>query len=144
MDIWAWIAVSISLVLFILSMVFYYKNNKDEHYQIASDESSNDMFERLKNDLAKLYPHQLSNLDLKGLVSCVPEDSYTEDKKRVCICLRNKNGEFYPYEKLLKIGIHELAHVMSKQHDPEHTTPEFINNYTYLMNKAYEIGFTVE
>lgn len=142
MEIWKWIVLSIFFILFIIISILYYK--KQEHYKVATDDISNEMFENLKLDLAKLYPHQLSNLDLKGLVSCVPEDSFTEDKKKVCICLRNKNGEFYPYSKLLKIGIHELAHVMSKQHDPEHTTPEFINNYTYLMNKAYELGFTVE
>ena len=142
MEIWKWIILSIFIILFIIMCILYFR--KKEHYQVATDEMSNDMFEKLKLDLSKLYPHQLSNLDLKGLVSCVPEDSFTEDKKKVCICLRNKNGEFYPYAKLLKIGIHELAHVMSKQHDPEHTTPEFINNYTYLMNKAYELGFTVE
>lgn len=142
MEIWKWIVLSIFFILFIIMSILYYK--KQEHYKVATDDISNEMFENLKLDLAKLYPHQLSNLDLKGLVSCVPEDSFTEDKKKVCICLRNKNGEFYPYSKLLKIGIHELAHVMSKQHDPEHTTPEFINNYTYLMNKAYELGFTVE
>ena len=51
---------------------------------------------------------------------------------------------FYPYSKLLKIGIHELAHVMSKGYDPEHKTPEFISNYSYLMNKAHELGYKVE
>jgi regulatory protein YycI of two-component signal transduction system YycFG len=144
MELWKRIVLFIFIILFIIMCILYFKKLDQEHYKVATDQMSNDMFEKLKLDLSKLYPHQLSNLDLKGLVSCVPEDSFTEDKKKVCICLRNKNGEFYPYAKLLKIGIHELAHVMSKQHDPEHTTPEFINNYTYLMNKAYELGFTVE
>jgi hypothetical protein len=142
MNIWAWIMILIIILLFICSTVLYLRRN--EHYQLATDDQSNQMFNRLKNDLSALYPHQLSNLDLKGLVSCVPEDSFTEDKKKVCICLRNKKGEFYPYEKLLKIGIHELAHVMSKQHDPDHVTSEFINNYSFLMNKAHQLGFTVE
>lgn len=142
MNIWAWIMILVIILLFISSIVLYLRRN--EHYQLATDDQSNQMFNRLKNDLSALYPHQLSNLDLKGLVSCVPEDSFTEDKKKVCICLRNKKGEFYPYEKLLKIGIHELAHVMSKQHDPDHVTSEFINNYSFLMNKAHQLGFTVE
>ncbi len=142
MDTWVWVVLVLSLLLFICTLILYFRQN--EHYQVANDESSNQMFTRLKVDLSKLYPHQMSHLDLKGLVSCVPEDSFTEDKKKVCICLRNKKGEFYPYEKLLKIGIHELAHVMSKQHDPHHVTTEFITNYRFLMNKAKELGFSVE
>jgi len=142
MNIWIWVIIKIVLLLIICSIVLFLRRN--EHYKLATDDQSNQMFDKLKNDLSLLYPHNLSNLDLKGLVSCVPEDSFTEDKKKVCICLRNKKGEFYPYEKLLKIGIHELAHVMSKQHDPDHVTSEFINNYSFLMNKAHKLGFTVE
>lgn len=142
MDVWIWVI--ILLLTFLLLLSFYRMTRRTEHYEIAKDESSMEVFERLKIDLAKLYPHQFTSLDLKGLVSCVPEDSFTEDKKKVSICLRNKEGKFYPYEKLMKIGIHELAHAMSKQHDPDHVTPEFIGNYTALMNKARSLGFKVE
>ena len=127
------------IFLFILIMT----RRRNEHYKIATDQVSRDMFEKLKTDLYQLYP-DLSKLDLKGLVSCQPEDSFTENKKHVSICLRNKDGAFYSYAKLLKIGIHELAHVMSKQHDPEHKTVEFITNYSTLMNRATELGFSVE
>lgn len=143
MDTWAWVCVSIAILISIISIIMYLTSST-ENYKIASDTESMLMFEKVRNDLSQLYPHQLSAIDLKGLVSCIPEDSFTEDKKKVGICLRNPMGEFYPYEKILKIGIHELAHVMSKQHDPEHKTPEFINNYTYLMNKAHQLGFKVQ
>lgn len=142
MDTWAWICVSIALLLSIFSIVMWFSRHT-ENYKVATDVESNQLFEKVKNDLSLLYPHQLSALDLKGLVSCAPEDSFTEDKRKVGICLRNPKGDFYPYEKILKIGIHELAHVMSKQHDPNHVTPEFINNYSYLMNKAYQLGFKI-
>jgi hypothetical protein len=131
-------------IFLILLVVYFVRRNNTENYQIARDEASTKMFDQLMVDLKKIYPHDLSKINMKGLVSCIPEDSYTENKKHVCICLRNKNGNFYPYSKLLKIGIHELAHVISKQHDPEHKTPEFINNYASLMNKAKELGLHVE
>lgn len=128
-----------------LIVAFSIINKKNtENYEVAKDEPSTEMFEKLLADLTKLYPHDLSIIDMKGLVSCVPEDSFTENKRHVSICLRSKKGEFYPYGKLLKIGIHELAHVMSKQHDPEHKTEEFINNYGSLMKKARELGYKVE
>jgi len=137
-NLWIWVLLIVFLFLLIAFTSF-----RRENYQIAKDSASTDMFERLKEDLSRLYPN-VESLDLKGLVSCVPEDSYTENKRHVSICLRNKEGNFYPYSKLLKIGIHELAHVMSKGYDPEHKTPEFISNYSYLMNKAHELGYKVE
>ncbi len=135
--IWIWIGV---LLFFMIVFIMF---RRRENYSIAKDTDSKDMFERLKSDLAKLYPH-IDQLDLNGLVSCVPEDSYTENKTHVSICLRKKDGNFLPYTKLLKIGIHELAHVMSKGYDPEHKTPEFNNNYSMLMKKAADLGFQVE
>lgn len=136
-----------SIIIFsiiIIVTVILIIRKRSEHYEVAKDEVSTEMFDKLHSDLTKLYPHDLSKINMKGLVSCIPEDSYTENKRHVSICLRNKKGDFYPYSKLLKIGIHELAHVMSKQHDPEHKTPEFINNYASLMNKARELGYYVE
>ena len=114
-----------------------------ESYSVANDADSHAVFERLKRDLSQLYP-DLSRLNLRALVSCIPEDSYTEDKKHISICVRAKSGQMYPYSKLLKIGIHELAHAMSKQMDPDHVTPEFLNNYSSLMMKAKALGFDVE
>ena len=142
---WPYIVLIVLGSIFLILLVVYaVRRTNTENYQIARDEASTKMFEQLMVDLKKIYPHDLSKINMKGLVSCIPEDSYTENKKHVCICLRNKNGNFYPYSKLLKIGIHELAHVISKQHDPEHKTAEFINNYASLMNKAKEHGLHVE
>ena len=138
---WPWILFGVVLFIFLLMLLL--RKGSKEHYKIAKDKSSTEMFDRLKKDLQKLYPH-IDKLDLNGLVSCIPEDSYTENKTHVSICLRSKEGTYYPYEKLLKIGIHELAHVMSKEYDPDHKTPEFINNYASLMNKARELGYRDE
>jgi len=141
-----YIVIIIAIIIIGLAVFLgvYFGLHRNEHYKVAKDDASKQMFDKLTADLAKIYPHDLSKIDMKGLVSCIPEDSYTENKKHVCICLRNKQGTFLPYSKMLKIGIHELAHVMSKQHDPEHKTPEFIGNYASLMNKAKELGFQVE
>jgi hypothetical protein len=131
------------VVFFFIAWRLFFRRQGIETYSVASDGDSNALFERLKKDLSSLYP-DLSKLNLRALVSCIPEDSYTEDKKHISICVRAKSGKFYPYSKLLKIGIHELAHAMSKQMDPDHVTPEFHNNYNHLMSKARNLGFEVE
>ena len=133
----------ILLLLLIIVLILRFFRKKREHYEIATDLDSKMLFDRLTADLSRLYP-DISSLNLHAIVSCIPEDSFTEDKKHITICVRNKKGAFYPYSKLLKIGIHELAHAMSKQMDPEHKTPEFINNYGYLMNRAISLGYDVE
>jgi hypothetical protein len=140
MDSYLWIIIILILILLIFLLS---RRHKKENYSIANDKLSEDLFNKLTIDLEKLYPN-IHELDLNGLVSCIPEDSYTENKTHVSICLRNREGKYYTYEKLLKIGIHELAHVMSKGFDPEHKTPEFINNYSSLMRKAKELGYNVE
>jgi hypothetical protein len=134
---------STAILIIIILAIWWTLQFRRENYHVAKDIDSKTVFDRLKKDLAKLYP-DLSKLNLQAIVSCVPEDSFTEDKKHISICVRNKSGVLYPYPKLLKIGIHELAHAMSKQMDPEHKTPEFINNYSYLMNKAISLGYDVE
>jgi len=140
---WTWIWLVVAAAILLLVVMSMRRVGRKENYTLARDRESKDRFEMLRQDLARLYPN-IDKLDLNGLVSCIPEDSYTENKKHVAICLRNKEGVYYPYEKLLKIGIHELAHVMSKEYDPDHTTPEFIHNYASLMNKARELGYHVE
>ena len=133
----------ILILFFIIAWRLFGCRSSIESYSVANDADSNAVFERLKADLSRLYP-DLSRLNLRALVSCIPEDSYTEDKKHISICVRAKSGKMYPYSKLLKIGIHELAHAMSKQMDPDHVTPEFLNNYSSLMEKARQLGFDVE
>jgi hypothetical protein len=53
------------------------------------------LFDRLTADLSRLYP-DISSLNLHAIVSCIPEDSFTEDKKRVTICVRNEEGRLLP------------------------------------------------
>ena len=133
------IIIVFSVFIFLIMITRYIR----EPYRIAKEPADMDMVERLKLDLAKLHPN-IKVIDLNGLISCIPEDSYTENKKHVSICLRNTDGKYFPYSKLLKIGIHELAHVISTGYDPEHKTPEFNNNYSMLMRKARELEFQVE
>jgi hypothetical protein len=133
----------ILILFFFVAWRLFSDRRAIETYSVANDADSHAVFERLKSDLSQLYP-DLSRLNLRALVSCIPEDSYTEDKKHISICVRAKSGKLFAYSKLLKIGIHELAHAMSKQMDPDHVTPEFLNNYSSLMMKARALGFDVE
>ena len=107
-----------------------------------SKQYADSVIQQLHRDLEEIYPDISTILKLKfaPLECCDLEDSVTEDKKRVYICVKNKQGRYYNYNKLVQVAVHELAHVLSKTIDPEHKSPEFNNNYTMLMKRAKELG----
>jgi hypothetical protein len=64
------------------------------------------------------------------------DQSFTEDKRRTYLCLKDKNGKYYDDNMLMYVALHELAHAISKQNDPNHTTSEFRENFQQLLDKA--------
>lgn len=66
--------------------------------------------------------------------------SFTEDKKRTYICLRDEKGNYYDDNMLMYVALHELAHAISKQVDPDHTTTEFANNFKLVLASAENLG----
>lgn len=89
--------------------------------------------------VSKILPI-IEKLKFFPLECCDLEDSLTEDKKKVFICVKNKKGKFYNYNKLMQVALHELAHAMSAKIDPKHTSKEFIGNYNFLLNRASGMG----
>jgi hypothetical protein len=89
---------------------------------------------RLKNDLILLDP-KVQNINFYA-----SNTSFTEDKRRVYLCLKDKDGNYYPYNMLIYVACHELAHAFSSTIDLSHTTEEFKNNYINLLNRATELG----
>jgi hypothetical protein len=66
--------------------------------------------------------------------------SFTEDKTRTYLCLRDENGQYYDDNMLMYVALHELAHAISESVDPNHETDEFKNNFKMLLTKAADIG----
>ena len=66
--------------------------------------------------------------------------SFTEDKTRTYLCLRDENGQYYDDNMLMYVALHELAHAISESVDPNHETDEFKNNFKMLLTKAADVG----
>lgn len=66
--------------------------------------------------------------------------SFTEDKTRTYLCLRDEKGKYYDDNMLMYVALHELAHAISKSVDPDHKTDEFKNNFNLLLKKAADKG----
>jgi hypothetical protein len=108
-------------------LIFFYVR-KIEAYE---DPKAKEIHEKLKlvNPLA-------ANISIKA-----SNQSFTEDKTRTYLCLRDEKGQYYDDNMLMYVALHELAHAISKQIDPDHKTEEFMNNFKMLLKSAENLGF---
>lgn len=92
------------------------------------------MIQKIRNDLIKIDPRAQS------LQFFPADESYTEDKQKIYICLKDENGEYYPYNQLMHVAVHELSHAVCPIVDEQHVTPEWNAIFKNLLTKATELG----
>ena len=63
--------------------------------------------------------------------------SYTIEKARIVLCMRQSNGDFVPKNVVMYVAIHELAHIMTSSVGH---TPEFWKNNRRLLSTATQMG----
>jgi hypothetical protein len=123
------------VIVYILYKYFFSKSGGTEKY---SDTYKPDDFiiSKLKKDITLIDP-RFKNIELN-----IGDSSYTQDKEKIYLCLSPRNGEkkYYNYQMLLHVLLHELAHYISKSQDPDHITPEFHQNFKYLIERAKQLN----
>ena len=92
------------------------------------------IIERIKNDLIKVDSRSAN------LVFRASNESFTEDKKYVYLCLKDEKGNYYDYNMIMYVSLHELAHAFSETVDVDHSGKEFKDNFRTLLNKAQALG----
>ena len=80
------------------------------------------MIERIRNDLLKIDER------VAYLKFYASNESFTEDKKFVYLCLKDDKGNYYDYNMLMYVSLHELAHAFSQGIDTSHSSKEFKDN----------------
>jgi hypothetical protein len=90
---------------------------------------------KLREDLINIDPRS------KELVFNASNESFTEDKKMVYLCIKDKDGKYYDYNMLMYVALHELAHAFSESVDMEHKGDEFKTNFKQLLDKAERMGY---
>jgi len=97
---------------------------------------SDPIIDKLKNDVEQLDP-RIKNLNFHG--SNVSE---TINKKNVYLCVKDSNGNYYDYNMLIYVTLHECAHAISKAIDEDHsnTSQEFMDNFKMLLDRAEKLG----
>ena len=89
------------------------------------------MLYKIRNKMRPLHPEMVDHIILL-------EDtkSYTINKKKVYLCLKDENGDYYDDNMLMFVAIHELAHVLC---DEIGHTDKFQNIFQDLLNKAADL-----
>lgn len=120
------IAVVLSLVAIIIVIAFVYRK--------PGNCTIDPTLEKMRQDLTRVDPRA------SKLQFFPSNSSYTEDKQKIFICMKDEQGNYYPYNTLLGVGLHELAHALTNVIDKEHKTPEFNNMHNYLRQRATDLG----
>lgn len=90
------------------------------------------MLWKLKDILEPLHP-EVKNLKLyKG------DKSYTINKDKIFLCLKDENDEYYDTNMLVYVLLHEFSHYLNKE-DIGHT-PKFHQIFQDLLDKAHDLG----
>lgn len=115
--------VIIVILLILIATIILLHHNKNKG-------TIDPMLIQLKNDLIEIDP-RVHHIEFYS-----NSESFTEDKYRIHICLYDENKQYYPYNTLIEVAIHELAHSLCSVHDPKHETSEYLNLYQDLINRA--------
>jgi len=130
------LAIQLALFVAIVSLV-YYACRKSDKNEKKIETYQDPLLDKIYKDLKLIYP----DLDQKKIKMYGANDTLTEDKKIMYLCIRKKNGEYYDYPSILYIAIHELAHVLNDEYDTHSEHGDKFNNLNkVLLQKAYELN----
>lgn len=116
------------IILFIIVLIilfFVLRNQVKEYY-----EQLDPILCKIKEQLRPLHGSVDKLKFFEG------KKSYTINKKKVYLCLKDENGEYYDYNMLMYVALHELSHVIC---DEIGHTPKFHRIFEQLLKQAEEI-----
>lgn len=116
----------ICIFIIIIIVIFFMLTRFIEEFK-----KEDPMLYKIKNKIRLLNPEMVDRIILL-------EDtkSYTINKKKVYLCLKDENGEYYEDNMLMFVAIHELAHVLC---DEIGHTDKFQSIFQELLNRASEL-----
>jgi hypothetical protein len=126
--------VCVIITIIILGYLLFKKWRKTSTSKIFEMfDKPNPVINELVEEVSKVYP------PCKELKIVEGDQSYTLNKKKVFLCLKDKRtGKTYDKNMLIYVLLHELAHVLNKD-DVGHT-PAFHAEFDKLLAIAEEKG----
>jgi beta-lactamase regulating signal transducer with metallopeptidase domain len=115
-------------VILILVLYIIYQCLYD---QIESFYQSDPVLDQIKKQLSILHP-KFKNVDIyEG------DKSYTINKKKIYICLKDKDGKYYNKNMLVYVILHEYAHYLNSTIGHNN---DFFQIFNDLLDKAAKLG----
>lgn len=121
-----YIQIIVFLVIVALIFAFYIYNRIQEKFA-----EEDPMLADLRNTLAPIFPELNKVILLRG------KKSYTINKKRIHLCLVDKDGNYYDKHMLTYVTLHELAHTICNEVGH---TEKFHQIFQGLLDKAQNHG----
>jgi Fe2+ or Zn2+ uptake regulation protein len=134
---------TIFIVLFLISISIWIILIQIKEYHLQSDPKLDELQEILKPLFSKdkHYSGVLSSLNDRNILNEIKlykgSRSYTINKEKVFICLKDENNEYYNVNLLIYVVLHEISHVICKSIGH---TDEFHAIFEALLIKATEEG----
>tara|TARA_X000000950_G_C13878782_1_gene645974 strand:- start:618 stop:1070 length:453 start_codon:yes stop_codon:yes gene_type:complete len=116
------------ILIFIFLFLLYYLVSK-RIYELYSE--NDPIIIRIKKNLMKL------DSSAEKIRIYESNKSYTINKKIIYICIKNKNNQYYDFNMLMYVAIHELAHVLC---DEIGHTEKFYSIFNNLLDKAENLN----
>lgn len=121
------------LIILLIGVFFILKSFLKKNLKIYDDP----MLLKIYDDLKKIYPE----IESKHITIYGANNTLTENKKKIFLCIRKKNKEYYDYNTILYIAIHELAHVINEEYDINDNHGKKFNDINaQLLEKAYTLN----
>jgi len=141
---WQWPSKSTMFILFIIILfVGFLIWYQFEEFQLQNDPKLKELkqiIEPLFIDKKK-YEGYLSNLNNENIMEKVSlykgNKSYTINKEKIFLCLKDENDEYYDTNFLVYVLLHELSHVIC---DEIGHTQKFEDTFKELLDEAVKKG----
>jgi hypothetical protein len=99
--------------------------------EFSATVTADPVIQRLKDDLTTIIP------ELESIPVLEDDKSYTVNKNRIYLCIRDASGSYYSRDILTFVLVHEVAHVLCP--DVGHT-PLFKEIFNALLEKVVAAG----
>jgi len=122
--------------------------------QLPDKAAAADLLATINADILKLIAHMVKKYGDRADVTFMKENynpaalsegsaksgytSYSLDKRRVVLCIRQTDNSFVQKNVLMYVAIHELAHILT--HEEVGHTKLFWKNFKWLLEEAIGLG----
>lgn len=123
------------LVSFVI-VLFFCMTMRKMYVLACTQTEERAVLDKVHDHLRRVYPQIPENVEIRNGYY-----AFTENKRVITLCMYDpETAVMYPFEKILYVAIHELAHVISESYSIDTHNAEFMVNFDKLIARAVGLG----